>query len=134
MNTRRLQHIVEDLVKYSELAESRWTAANEYMSDLEKSFESNLDVDLQAWRREELEWQAKVVDVTKHKGLDNPYEPPQEVGTKAIAESLKAERVVKQGPDSIGIVGAVEQIIKLREERYVAKPGWKTCAHGICSV
>ncbi|KAJ2959852.1 hypothetical protein NUW54_g14461 [Trametes sanguinea] len=118
MNLRRLQHMVDDLVKYLEVAEARLTSANEYITDVEKSLESNPDVDLDAWRREEREWQAKVLDITKHKNLENPYEPPREVAlsTKAIAESLKAERVVHHGAEATGIVGAVEQVIRIREQ------------------
>ena len=125
---------VDDLVRYHETAESRLAAATEYMSTIEASIKKHHAVDIDAWRKEEREWQSKVVDIKNHKGLGNPYEPAQSAGTraiicmfranpghtglttKAIAAHMETEGSGEDTRQGSGIMGAIEEVLRLRED------------------
>ncbi|KAI0654518.1 hypothetical protein C8Q70DRAFT_1047971 [Cubamyces menziesii] len=120
INFRRLQTLVDDLVKFLETAEKRLKAATDYITEIEVSINTHHPTELDDWRQEEREWQSKVVDITQHKGLANPYEPAPTTAltTKAIAEHLEAERNQTATAGEIGSVGTVEQVIRLREDAH----------------
>ncbi|KAI0669304.1 hypothetical protein C8Q78DRAFT_1070866 [Trametes maxima] len=119
LNLRRVQHLVDDLVNYLETAEEHFASACEYIDMIETSIEAHHHADLDDWRKEESEWKSKVIDISKHNDLPNPYEPPPQVAltSKAIAAQLKAEHLMHGDGAATGIVGAVEQIIKLQDDR-----------------
>ncbi|KAI0356813.1 hypothetical protein OH77DRAFT_1533775 [Trametes cingulata] len=119
LNTRRVLHIVEDLVAYLAKAEKRYASAAAYMEQIEKSIEKHHKPDLKEWRDEERAFKEKVVDISKHKDLVNPYEPPENVSltAKVMAEQLKAERLAQGESIGVGAVGAVEQVLLLEGSR-----------------
>ncbi|KAI0372513.1 hypothetical protein BV20DRAFT_1034578 [Pilatotrama ljubarskyi] len=119
LNTRRVLHIVEDLVMYLDKAKKHYASAVAYMEHIEESIEKHHQPDLQKWREEKRAFKAKVVDITQHKDLENPYEPPENVVliAKAMAEQLKSERLDQGEGPGVGAVGAIEQVLLLEASR-----------------
>lgn len=76
---------VYELVEKHNTAEELFEEAQTYLSELEQSIAPEK---VDRWRQEEAEWQRKVVDVRQHKGLDNPFEPPEETGTKSESNRI----------------------------------------------
>ncbi|KAI0364498.1 hypothetical protein BV20DRAFT_1057147 [Pilatotrama ljubarskyi] len=123
LNTRRVLHIVEDLVAYLNKAEDRYGTALTYMVQIEQSIEKHHNVDLEEWRDEERAFKQRVVDLAQHKHLENPYEPPRDVAltANAIAAQLKAECLAQDGVADLGGIGAVEQVLQLEASREVLR-------------
>ena len=67
-------------MKYLATAEKQLKAATSYMEEIEESINADHPDELDAWRKEELEWKGKVVDLTQHQGLGNPYESAPTTG------------------------------------------------------
>ncbi|KAJ3552341.1 hypothetical protein NM688_g4199 [Phlebia brevispora] len=102
----------------------KWDAAVEhsqkvktYVANLEKEIERSSigAAQLRRWKRRELDWLDKVVDMKKHEDLENPYEPEQEdPGTRAQRMQKLAVEVSNAGL-SEGLIGVVEEGIELQE-------------------
>ena len=64
---------------------TKHTDAEKFLGDakgyLEKVESSIPDLILKQWIAEEAEWLSKVVDISNHKGLDNPFTSPKDDGT-----------------------------------------------------
>lgn len=75
-----------ELVDKHNTAEALFEEAQDYLSELEESIAPEK---VARWRQEEAEWQRKVVDVRQHKGLDNPFEPPEQTGTKGESNATQ---------------------------------------------
>ncbi|EIW51995.1 uncharacterized protein TRAVEDRAFT_136413 [Trametes versicolor FP-101664 SS1] len=116
MNTRRLQGLVYELVDKHNTAEELFEEAQAYLSELEQSIAPEK---VDRWRQEEAEWQRKVVDVRQHKGLDNPFEPPEETAltTQAIAEHLEQMHGAAGEREAVGMLGAMEEVLRLNSTR-----------------
>lgn len=77
---------VYELVDKHNTAEELYEEAQTYLLELEQSIAPEK---VERWRQEEAEWQRKVVDVRQHKGLDNPFEPPEETGTMSESNPIR---------------------------------------------
>lgn len=57
------------------IADEMASLTKEYLDRVEKSVNPD---NLAKWKEAESLWKANIVDITKHNGLDNPYEPPED--------------------------------------------------------
>lgn len=96
---------------------------------------------LQKWKEEEAEWKKDVKDLSKHKGLKNPYEPakgkrrrsPMRCWFRAkVALGLTQTQALDElktvptltSVDGDDLIGTIQRGIKLEDDKYVSKITW----------
>ena len=63
-----------------DIAEERLAATTEYLQTVEASVNDRFPLGTLAdWQEAHTEWNSKVVDISEHKGLDSPFEPPADI-------------------------------------------------------
>ncbi|EIW55155.1 uncharacterized protein TRAVEDRAFT_130935, partial [Trametes versicolor FP-101664 SS1] len=117
MNIRRLQILVKELLRKYEEGVKRAGELAMYLRRIETSIGPSHIV---AWRVEEAAYLEAVVDITQHKNLKNIYEPPAEASLtqKDIVDQLAAEQAAVPNGEGMGLVGAIEDTLVLRQTRY----------------
>ncbi|PIL32951.1 hypothetical protein GSI_05069 [Ganoderma sinense ZZ0214-1] len=71
----------QELSRKLQIASERLKAAKEYLETVEASVEDRFSKHtLIKWRKAHVSWTRDVVDVAKHKSLENPFEPPVDAG------------------------------------------------------
>ncbi|KAH9855776.1 hypothetical protein C2E23DRAFT_866429 [Lenzites betulinus] len=114
-NVRRVHSMVPELVEKLRVADEMAHVSTEYIQCVEKTINPH---DLATWREAEEEWKEKVVDITQHNGLPNPYEPPQDatLTSQAILAQLQQERLAEGQSGPTADVNVVHTVMELRDE------------------
>lgn len=66
--------LVDYLVKKHNHTITRLADAEAYLKSVEESIHDTALI--ATWEKEQNKWEAKVIDVSKHKGMTNPFEVP----------------------------------------------------------
>ncbi|TBU45985.1 hypothetical protein BD309DRAFT_989187 [Dichomitus squalens] len=79
-NVRRIHHITTELYDKLEIAEERLATTTEYLQTVEASVNDRFPLGtLAEWQDAHAQWNRDVVDITKHKVLESPFEPPTDI-------------------------------------------------------
>ncbi|KAI0686970.1 hypothetical protein C8Q76DRAFT_635860 [Earliella scabrosa] len=116
MNVRHVHGIAKELVTKHTDAERFLGDAKRYLEKVESGIPDEI---LKQWIAEEAEWLTKVVDISNHKGLDNPFTSPKDdVMTKcgAVAKLASARRI-DEHIIGMELVAAIEGMVDLEQER-----------------
>ncbi|KAI1784958.1 hypothetical protein LXA43DRAFT_900780 [Ganoderma leucocontextum] len=108
---------LDHLVEKHTVAEQRLADAQAYLLSVETSIG---DAALIArWRVEHNQWEADVVDVTKHAKMDNPFEitTGASLTTKMIVTQLNDEHEKTGNRHGVAIVDAMEAALRLDDTR-----------------
>ncbi|KAI1791116.1 hypothetical protein LXA43DRAFT_872705, partial [Ganoderma leucocontextum] len=116
-NTRLVHGMVDHLVEKLDTALVRLADAEAYLLSVEESID---DKGLIAtWRKEHDDWEANVIDVTKHKGMRNPFEVATEASltTHMIIAQLNEDNERQGDRHGIALVDAMEAAFRLERAR-----------------
>ncbi|KAI0675894.1 hypothetical protein C8Q78DRAFT_1066529 [Trametes maxima] len=116
MNVRRLHVIVDELCEKLEEGEERVHELQEYLARMEKSISRSF---IEDWKEEERVYREAVVDMAKHKDLQNPYELPPEasITTKDIVEQLTMSELAAANQEGVGKVSVIKDAISIQERQ-----------------
>ncbi|KAH9911315.1 hypothetical protein B0H21DRAFT_704746, partial [Amylocystis lapponica] len=125
MNARRVHSIVSALVAKHIRAVAQLQMAEETLAQVETTVKQKADdgaAKLREWRAAEALWLVRVLDLSEHRNLDDPYKPRKEKGLtqREMLGALKANDRAA-GATQQGVIGSIAEGIALADTRQVCK-------------
>ncbi|KAI0054763.1 hypothetical protein BV25DRAFT_1816572 [Artomyces pyxidatus] len=119
MNVRRVHNLADELVKKYHAAKSGFGRASDEVKRTESQVKPE---EIAAWKVEEEDWLAKVVDIKNHKDLHNPYEVPEKKALtqqEVISMLRTGEMIAGTGPVEAGVLGTIGEGIELQHAQFL---------------